>query len=244
MDQKEANIKQIIIVTDGKSNVGGDPVSAAKEAYYSNIIVNTIGIIDQRQEDEGPLAEIVGIAEAGGGLYEYSYIDELYQTMQSLTHKTVNKTIQDAVNKQLRDIIGQELDDILPESRSKLLHYIDSYSDVIHLQTCILLDTSGSMAKKILSARYSILDLVDSFKARGGRADIAVITYPGGGGENCKLLFNFDEDLACLEERLYTIETKGITPTGPAIYYAIETMKNYDKKNIGKEILELEGGLG
>lgn len=243
MDSKEVVIKQVIVVTDGQSNVGGDPVAAAREAYSKDIIVNTIGIVDQKQQDEKPLAEIVDIAEAGGGIYEYTYIDELFQTMQSVTYKTVNRTIQEAVNKQLKEIIGQNLNDMNPASRSKILNYIDTYSDEVALQCCILLDTSGSMANKILSARYSILDLMESFKTRRGRIATAVIAYPVK-EQHCGLIFDFDEDLKDLEERLYTIKTQGTTPTAPAIYYAIELIESYNKRKNKEEILTLGDAIG
>ncbi|SNT23478.1 Ca-activated chloride channel family protein [Anaerovirgula multivorans] len=244
MDNKEVVIKQIIVVTDGESNVGGNPVDAAKEAYRKNIIVNTIGIVDQKQEDEKPLTEIIDIAEAGGGIYEYTYIDDLYQTMQSVTYKTVNRTIQEAVNKQLKEMIGQNLDDMTPASRSKILNYIDTYSDEIAIQCCILMDTSSSMANKILSARYSILDLIDSFKNRKGKVSTAVIAYPGEAREGYRLVLNFDEDLKELERRLYEVKTKGTTPTAPAIHYAMEIIEDYNNINHPEEILKLEDAIG
>ena len=131
MEDKVVVIKQIIVVTDGQSNMGGDPVTAAREAYCKDVIVNTIGITNEKQQDEKPLSEIINIAEAGGGVYEYTCIDELCQTMRSVTYQTVNKTIQEAVNKQLKEIIGQGLEDMTPASRSKILNYIDSYSEML-----------------------------------------------------------------------------------------------------------------
>ncbi|SES93873.1 Ca-activated chloride channel family protein [Natronincola peptidivorans] len=244
MDNKEAVIKQIIVVTDGQSNVGGDPIAVAREANKKNIIVNTIGIVDEKQADEKPLTEIQDIAEAGGGTYEYTCIDDLYQTMQSVTYKTVNKTIQDAVNKQLKEIIGENLDDMAPVSRSKLLQYIDSYSDEVVMQCCILMDTSGSMAKKIQSARHSILDLMDTFKARKGRVDMALIAYPGEGREYFKLIHNFNDNIETLESRLYDIKTRGTTPTAPALDYAIKLMEEYQEMSNEEEALKLEDAIG
>ncbi len=83
--ERDVTIKQIILVTDGQSNVGGDPIEAAENAYKNGIIVNTIGIVEQKGTSEDALNEIMHIAKAGGGNYEYTYIDELFQTMQSLT---------------------------------------------------------------------------------------------------------------------------------------------------------------
>lgn len=237
MEVKEVIIKEMIIVTDGQSNVGGDPVLAAEEAFKKGIVVNTIGIVEQRKQDENSLVEIVEIAEAGGGLYEYTYIDDLYQTLQSVTYKTVNKTLQDTVNKQLKEIIGQDLEGMTPDSRSKFLQYIDKFSDEVALQCCILLDASGSMANKIFSARHSILDLMASFKGRKGKVDLAVIIYPGEGGENHRVIYNFGDDEGDLEGRLYDIKPRGTTPTAPAIYHGIHLMEDRN------EILTLEDAI-
>ena len=102
-------IKQIVLVTDGQSNAGGNPVRAAAKAYENGIIVNTIGVFDQKCTRKDALNEIIHIARAGGGSYEYSYIDKLFQTMRSLTHKTVNRVLKDVVNRQLKEMIGEEI---------------------------------------------------------------------------------------------------------------------------------------
>ena len=40
-------MKQILLVTDGCSNVGVSPVVAAAQAYAAGITVNVVGIVDQ-----------------------------------------------------------------------------------------------------------------------------------------------------------------------------------------------------
>ncbi|SDK87507.1 Ca-activated chloride channel family protein [Natronincola ferrireducens] len=244
MDNKEVIIKQIIVITDGQSNVGGNPVEVARKAFKKNIIVNTIGIMNQNQQEEKPLEEIVNIAEAGGGIYEYTYIDELHQTMQSITYKTVNKTIQEAVNKQLKEIIHQDINDMNPAARSKILHYIDTFSEEVALQTCIVMDASGSMAPKILSARHSILDLMESLELRRGNCEIAVVIYPGEGGDYCQLISGFGETVEDFERKIAIIKAKGTTPTAPAIDYAIQLIEGYNRIGLQKEPVELEGAMG
>ena len=49
-------------------NIGGNPAKAAAEAYRNGIIVNTIGIVDQKCTNEDALDEIVHIAKAGGAV--------------------------------------------------------------------------------------------------------------------------------------------------------------------------------
>jgi len=239
--ERDVTIKQIILVTDGQSNVGGDPVEAAAKAYKNGIIVNTIGIVDQKNSNEDALNEIVHIAKSGGGNYEYSYINELFQTMQSLTYKTVNQTLQDVVSKQLKAMIGQDINSMEPNSRSKILNYIDSFSDDVGVQCCILLDSSGSMANKIHIARHSILDLIHSFKGRKGKVDVAVIAFPGEDLHKCKVLHNFNDTPDKLERSLYDVNPKGGTPTALAIEEGIRLI---NRSNLVKfkdsEVIEVK----
>ena len=57
--------KQIILVTDGESNQGVDPVLVAKGSGFKGITVNTIGITDRDREES--MTEIKEIADASGG---------------------------------------------------------------------------------------------------------------------------------------------------------------------------------
>ncbi len=70
--ERDVTIDQIILVTDGQSNIGGDPIEAAERAYRKGIIVNTIGVTDKNSSSDNALNEIVDIAKYGGGNYEYS----------------------------------------------------------------------------------------------------------------------------------------------------------------------------
>lgn len=240
MKKKKPVIKQIILVTDGQSNTGGNPIDAAKRAFDRNIIVNTVGILDRNNQREEPIEEIVKIAKVGGGSYEYTYIEELYHTMQSLTYKTVNQTIQEAVNKQLKEIMGNGLDGMAPLERSKILNYIDSFSDEVRIRCCILMDASGSMNSKINSARYSILDLMNSFKGRKGKVDFAVIAFPGEKAQTCKTIYDFYNHEIDLERCLYEIKPKGGTPTAEAITFAVEMIENF-KEDVIMELGEYTG---
>lgn len=245
MDDRNTMIRQIILVTDGQSNVGGDPVVAARNAFNKNITVNTIGIINQKDQREEPFEEIVNIAQNGGGNYEYTYIDNLSQTMQSITYKTVNQTLQSIVNKQLKQIIGEDLNNMPPTERSKILNYIDSFSEEIAIQCCILLDCSGSMASKIHAARHSILDLISSFKGRKGKVELAIITFPGDTPESCEVVHHFYDDNSELERSLYKVKPKGGTPTAYAINYAAELIEQFSKNRIqNKSENELEVYIG
>lgn len=235
---RKMKINQIIVVTDGRSNVGGDPVTAVKEAALNNIIVSAIGIAGNREVDESPLEEIQKIAKNGGGEWELTYIENLGSTLQMVTQRTVNKTLSNVVNKQLKDIIGAELDDIKPKKRNKFVEYIENLSDEIHIKCCILMDCSGSMKSKIHRARESIIELMNSLNSRKGVSQVAVIAFPGKGKEATDIINDFSNDTEYVKKAIYNMEPKGATPTAPAIYRAIELFTN--KSPNSNEITEEE----
>lgn len=235
---KQMKINQIIVVTDGRSNVGGDPIIAAKEAARNNIIVSAIGIVDKPEDDESPIEEVQNIAASGGGEWELTYIENLSTTLHMLTQRTVNKTINTVVNKQLKELIGAELDEIKPKSRNKFVEYIENLSDEIHIKCCVLLDCSGSMKPKINKARESIIDLMNSLKARKGKNEVAIIAFPGPGTEMTNIVNSFTDDIEHVKHEIYNMRPNGTTPTAPAIYKAIELFS--DRPSNSNDIIEEE----
>jgi len=213
-------IKQIIIITDGKSNIGIKPEEAAKEAANNGIAVSVIGIVDEM--DEGSLDEIKRIAEAGKGIFDLVTIDKLSYSMQMVTRRTVHKTIAEVVDMQLKEMIGESLQDIHPKFRGQIIEYIEKLSDESDLRCVILIDTSGSMAYKLDMVKYSTVNLLKSFSGRKGKSSIAVISYPGLNGELTRLISGFTDNPRELERFLKDIKAEGGTPTGPAIFRAIE----------------------
>ena len=221
-------IKQIIVVTDGRSNIGTSPVEAAGKAFALGITVSTIGIINHRDsKDEKDIEEVEEIARAGGGLCEYSHMENLAMTMQDLTHKTAQRTIEQIVSRQLRSIIGENIEDMEPRSRLKIVDFIEKYGDNINLKCIILLDTSGSMKYKLEIAAKSVTELLENLQERPGNSSIAVITYPGTEAGNCSVICDFTNDTGTLRQKLAGIKAGGGTPTGPAILMACEQMLRY-----------------
>lgn len=229
MEERDVIIKQIIVVTDGQSNVGGDPVEAAAKAYESGIIVNTIGIVDSKNRNDKALDEIIDIARAGGGSYEYTCIEQLFQTMQGLTYKTINQTLKDVVSQHLQEMIGEDISSMEPKSRNKILNYIDGFSDDVGLRACILLDSSGSMSNKIHIAKYSSLNLIHSLEGRRGKTELAVLAFPGDRLHSCTILHRFGDSTERLEKSIYNLDPKGGTPTALAIG---EASKLINRKNL------------
>lgn len=231
---KVLEFRQIILVTDGKSNVGENPVLVAEEAYNRGITVSTIGITDDNK-DEKPMAEIQKIANVGGGIWEFTDINKISQTMEMLTQKSVYKTIEETVSKELKEILGTGLEEIHPKSRKKIVDVIDRMENEINIKCCIVLDSSGSMAKKIDIARNSILNLFRVLKNRKGETKIAVVVYPGKNGELSDILVDFTDEITKLERNMLKINTGGTTPTGSALNMAMSLMLEEHKD---KGILE------
>ena len=99
-------LKQILLITDGCSNQGEDPIAMAALAKEQGITVNVIGVMEQDVIDEKGLKEIEGIALSGGGVSQIVYAQKLSQTVQMVTRKAMTQTIQGVVNRELQQIFG------------------------------------------------------------------------------------------------------------------------------------------
>ncbi|SCG84221.1 putative protein yabS [Proteiniborus sp. DW1] len=224
--KKTIEFRQIMLITDGESNEGIDPITAAKEGHNRGVTISTIGITD-KTNDERPLSEIKDIAEAGGGVWELTNIQNLSMALSMATVKSVYKTIEEAVSKELKEIIGTGLNDIPPESRIKVTDMIDRLGDEINIKCCIVIDSSSSMTNKMSMAKKSIINLLRVLEQRKGKTEIAVISYPGKNKDQYDILCNFTEDVSLLEESLNKILIGGNTPTGPAIESAVQLLCNH-----------------
>lgn len=215
-------MKQIILITDGCSNVGLDPVIAAAQAKEEGIVVHVVGVVDQGEIGELGAAEIAAIAKAGGGLSRIVGSDQLSQTMQMMTRKTVASTIQQAVNKELRQLLGgMTVQELPPDQRGRVVQAMEDLTETIGLRVALLVDASASMKPKLGAVQEAVHDLMTSLKARSGYSEICVFHFPGGSGRNVELDADWTAELAKISRLFYKINMKGTTPTGPAMLEAI-----------------------
>lgn len=229
-DENIGEIRQIIIITDGKSNIGISPIEAARQANKFGIVVSTIGIIGQNGDgNESDIEEVEGIAKAGGGLCEYTHLENLGMTVQVMTQKTAQKTIEQIVTRQLKSIIGVDINNLEPKYRFKIVDFIENFGDSINLKCAVILDTSGSMGSKLDTAKSSLIDLLQSLRSRRGEGKIAVIKYPGYNDEAASLVCNFTDSSELLQNRLNSMKAGGGTPTGPAIEKACQLIMESNK---------------
>ena len=222
-EENIGEIRQIIIITDGKSNIGISPIEAAKQVNKLGIVVSTIGIIGQNGDgDERDIEELEGIAKAGGGLCEYTHLEDLGMTVQIMTQKTAQRTIEQIVSRQLKSIIGVDMNNLEPKSRFKIVDFIENFGDSINLECAVVLDSSGSMGSKLDTAKKSLIELLQNLNSRRGESKIAVIKYPGNKEEAASVVCSFTDSIELLQNRLSTLRAGGGTPTGPAIEKACQ----------------------
>ncbi|MCS7463191.1 VWA domain-containing protein [Paenibacillus doosanensis] len=220
-------MNQIILITDGCSNVGVSPVIAAAHAKSEGIVVNVIGLIDSSEIGEHGIAEINEIAEAGGGMSRIVNTTELSQTVQMMTRKTVVQTIQQVVGKELQHILGDsKIESLPPEQRSQVVRVMDDLSETAALRVALLIDASASMKPKMQAVKESIYDLQLSIQARTGDSEMAVFHFPASvsGDEAVEMDLSWTRDLANLNRLFYKLNMKGTTPTGPALLKVIQFM--------------------
>lgn len=220
MQQTSGTIRQILVITDGCSNVGDDPIAAAQTARQNNITVNVIGIIDQGDLGRQGREEAHSIADAGGGMCRIVQAHELSATAQMMTHQTMQMTLQDVVNQELMQVMGKTTEDLPPTERSKVMRVVDKLEEEVHLKVVVCIDTSASMRDKIPSLREALRDLSLSLQARAGQSEVAVLIFPGSASEMVRLVHPFQAELNMdvLESLLIA---RGGTPTGPAIEEAV-----------------------
>lgn len=231
--------KQIILVTDGESNEGVDPVLVARGSGAKNIAINTIGIVERETEES--MSEIKEIAEASDGVWEHTNIKDLNTTMSMVSMKSVLNTIEETVNKELKSILGSELEEIHPSSRKKITDLIDKLGDSSDIKCCVVIDCSGSMKRKIDIAKSSALNLLRVLSSRGGRTEVAVIGYPHR-DKDYKILCDFTSDIIELEKGLQQIKIGGRTPTGMALKGALNALEGKEKWMEDESILDECGG--
>ena len=235
-------MRQILLITDGCSNVGVSPVVAAAHAQSEGITVNVVGVLDQDEAEDYGAPEIHEIARAGGGLSRMVSLRELARTVQMMTRKTVMHTIQSAVNKELQQVFGTaSIEELPPDKRGEVVRVIDELGETSPLQVALLIDTSASMKSKMKAVEEAIKDLMLSLQARQGSSRISVFRFPGSRhGAECAQVLEWTDSAAGLPSLFAKITMQGTTPTGPAIMHVIDF---YREDKYGRDNREETDGM-
>jgi len=215
-------IRQIILITDGHSNQGENPVEVAYEASAWGITVNTIGLLHEGKLGEQGHQEIEKIAKAGEGVWDVVEARELSQSVQLVSRCSLNQTMEKLVSKQLNKVMGgKSIANLPPEKRGKVWELIEELGEKAYLQCVILLDCSGSMQQKLELAKESVIDLLLSLQSRRGGGEVALLVFPGDIGQ-VSVAAEFTREVRFLENCLKKLKGSGGTPTGPALRKAVE----------------------
>ncbi|WP_219834754.1 vWA domain-containing protein [Paenibacillus sp. R14(2021)] len=233
-------MRQILLVTDGCSNVGVSPVVAAAQAHAVGITVNVVGVVDQGDLVEFGTTEIEEIARAGGGLSRLTHTRQLSQTVQMLTRKTVVQTIQHAVQRELKQVLGtSSIEELPPEKRGEVVRVIDELSETSKLRVALLIDASASMKPKLHAVEEAIRDLAISLQSRQGGSELSVFHFPGSAyGEDCRQDLDWTRDISGVHAIFPRLQMRGTTPTGPALLHVIDFYQKADygsRKNDGTD---------
>jgi len=227
-------MNQILLITDGGSNVGVSPVVAAAQAYEEGIIVNVAGVIDEGSIGEYGASEIAEIARAGGGMSRIVSTKQLSQTVQMMTRQTVVGTIRQAVNQELRQVFGvSSVEALPPPKRAEVVRVMEDMGETTPLRVALLIDASASMKPKLLAVEEAIRDLSLSLQARSGESMAAVFHFPGE-QESCVLDTPWTSSTERFGSLFGKLRMRGTTPTGPALLRAIE----YFRESYGKIMTE------
>ncbi|WAA09473.1 VWA domain-containing protein [Fervidibacillus albus] len=236
---KQGTVKQILLITDGCSNEGEDPVAMAALANEQGITVNVIGVMKNDTIDERGMKEIEQIAEQGGGVSQVVYSEMLSQTVQMVTRKAMTQTLQGVVNRELKQILGSEteIEDLPPEKRGEVMEVVDELNETANLDVLILVDTSASMKYKLPTVKEALLDLSLSLNARMGNNRFSVFVFPGKKQLVDKLM-DWTPKLESLPSIFSKLSSGGMTPTGPAIK---EALRHFTKKRSIRGLLTNDG---
>ncbi|WP_026688680.1 vWA domain-containing protein [Alteribacter aurantiacus] len=234
---KKGTLRQVLLLTDGCSNAGGDPVAIAALMKEQGITVNVIGILEESQHGEHGLNEVEQIASSGGGISQIVYAKQLSQTVQMVTRKAMTQTIQGVVNKELQQILGEEheLEDLSPAKRGQVVEVVDDLGETMDLEVLILVDTSASMTKKLPMVQEALIDLSVSLRSRTGANQFSLYSFPGKRQDVEKRL-GWTPHLDSLSGVFKKLTPGGLTPTGPALQEALHIFyKRMDRIEVERD---------
>ncbi|MFC7061777.1 VWA domain-containing protein [Halobacillus seohaensis] len=231
---KAGRLKQILLLTDGCSNYGEDPIAVAALARNQGVTVNVIGVLDDLQAGEPQgLKEVESIAEAGGGVSQIVYQKNLSETVQMVTKQAMNQTIQGVVNKELQHILGESktIEELPPEQRGEVVEIVDDLGETCQLEVLVLVDSSASMHHKLPTVKEALADLSLSLNARTGANQFSVYSFPDP-KHTIKERLAWTTELSAMHGLFSKLSSGGYTPTGPALK---EALYAFTKKSIAKD---------
>lgn len=233
-------VNQLVLITDGRSNAGSDPVAAAAHARAEGIVVHVIGVVDEGGIGERGAAEAAEIARAGGGLCRIVRPGVLSGTVREVTRQTVVRQFRDPTvcggSHHFPVAAGvSALASLSPSERAHLTSRIEQWAETVPLRVALLVDASGSMKPKFAAVREAVFDLALGLKSRRGPGEIAVFHFPAPDG--AALDAGWTSDPAVAGRLFERLEMKGVTPTGPAILRVVDFFMEGDCGLLGDYVV-------
>lgn len=227
-------LRQVLLLTDGCSNSGENPATVAARLFKAGIVVNVIGIVNERERNTKSFTEVNEIARAGGGVSQIVYEEDLSQTVQTVTVQAMSQTIQGVVNQELSQIFGEQktIEDINPEDRGEVVELVEDMGETANLQVCILVDTSASMQHKLPTVKEALLDLSYNLQARKGDNEFAIYQYPHQ-DKIIATITPWTRELQAMSVIFPKLRLGGMTPTGPALK---EVMYEFSSKYLERDM--------
>lgn len=221
-------LRQILLLTDGCSNQGENPVESAAYAFSRGITVNVIGILeDGESAHSNRLQEVEKIAQAGGGMSRIVHKEALAETIQTVTRQAMHETLQGFIHDELSLIFGKDktLEDVDPKKRGEIIELVEDVSETCDIEVLILVDTSASMHDKLLLVKEALIDLAIDLDARIGNNLFSVYQYPGRESV-LSVIHHWAPQLERISVIFPQLKSGGMTPTGPAIREALTHFMN------------------
>lgn len=235
--------KQIVVITDGRSNRGKNPVEAARAARQHGITVNAIGVLDAGRLGMQGRTEVEGIAAGGGGTAYFAAAEKICYTLQTITLQATRQQAELMLNQRIMSVTGAGLTDLSPDKRSSLVSLLMKMEEEIEMYLVLVLDTSGSMIRKRTAVEESLTDLIMGLSRRPGQVKLGIIQFPGPGG-NGSLLKPLNSDNLLTSRLLRGMNYGGTTPTGPAIEAAIGILRQESAEFCSREVCSrIDGNL-
>ncbi|MGO4890178.1 VWA domain-containing protein [Anaerobacillus sp. MEB173] len=227
----KGTLRQILLITDGCSNQGEDPVAIAALAREQGITVNVIGVLENNPISQQGIDEIKNIALSGGGISQVVYTKQLAKTVQMVTRQAMTQTLHGVINRELKGILGdeQEMEDLPPDKRGQVMEVVDELGETVDLEVLILVDTSASMNNKLPMVQEALTDLSISLGSRIGSNLFSLYSFPGKRKDVDKLL-DWTPKLDSIMNIFHKLSSGGITPTGPALQLALQKFSKTSSK--------------
>ena len=222
----KGTLRQILLITDGGSNAGEDPVEVSRWIAQKGLSVNVIGVLNDDQTEHPPgLKEIEAIAEAGAGVSRLVYARELPETVQMVTQQAITQTIQGFIQKEVQAVFGQDeaIETLSPDTRGELQVVVEELGETCEMEVLVLVDTSASMKPKLEDVKEAIDDLALSLSSRVGENALSIYHFPTKKAViDC--LLPWTHELKRVNSVFPKLTTGGVTPTGDALRRALEEM--------------------